>query len=376
MTYVSIQAGRGVAAALVVLFHLGGIISAEKYFNLPLFSVPFRFGSSGVDFFFVLSGFLITSVHVGDLNRPNRVLAYAAKRAVRIFPVYWIVFVAVYLAASLSPVLRADLPGDAASLIKALLLLPQDPAVEGGTGAPVLVVAWTLQYEMIFYVCLALVIVNQWLAVTTLCAIVAWWAAAAALGHPSAFPLHFLQWQFLVLFVMGAGVATLPLSHARLRAPWFLVLAGALAFLGLGLFEDLHSEGKAAWHPLVFGIASAVAIYGLVTLENERHLAVPRWMGRLGDASYALYLLHFPILSLLCKVAIATGLSGVGGASVAYVTILAVTIACAVVFNLYIEQPLLSRLRGWVIPNRFEPRARSDGRAPSALRHGEQKRRV
>jgi peptidoglycan/LPS O-acetylase OafA/YrhL len=344
---------------------LGGAIAAQKYFNLPYFAIPFNFGSSGVEFFFVLSGFLITSVHVGDLNKPGRVLAYVAKRAVRIFPVYWIVFGTVYLAASLSPVLRASLPDDAASLIKALLLVPENSAIVGGTG--VLVVAWTLQYEMIFYACLALVIVNQWLAVATLCAIVVWWAAAATIGHPSAFPLHFLQWQYLVLFVMGAGVATLPISHIRLRAPLVLVLAGAFAFLGLGFFEDLYyTEARATWHTVVFGIASAVVIYGLITLESEGRLTVQQWMARLGDASYALYLMHFPIISVLCTVAITAGLSGVSGAMLAYIVIIVVTIACAVVFNRYIEQPLLSGLRGWISPNRLDSRVRSVGRSPAA----------
>jgi exopolysaccharide production protein ExoZ len=362
MMYSSIQAGRGVAAILVLFFHLGGAIAAEKYFNLPLFFVPFRFGYSGVEFFFVLSGFLITIVHIGDLNRPDRVLAYAAKRAVRIFPAYWIVFGVVYLGASLSPVLRAGLPDHAAWLIKALLLLPQDPAVVGGMGAPVLVVAWTLQYEMIFYVWVGLFIFNQWLAVTALCAIVVWWAAAAASGHSSAFPLHFLQWRYLTLFLVGAGVATFQSFHVRPRVAWALVLAGALAFLCLSIYKDLY--GRAASPELAFGIASAVVIWGLVTLENEGQLAVPRWMAYLGDASYALYLLHSPLISLFCKIAVTLGLSGVGGASLAYVTILASTIACAVAFNLCIEQPLLSWIRARFTANRAKLRASIVGRAP------------
>jgi exopolysaccharide production protein ExoZ len=171
-------------------------------------------------------------------------------------------------------------------------------------------------------------------------------------GHPAAFPLHFLLWQYLVLFVMGAGVVVL-IFYVRLRVPWVLVLAGASSFLGLGFFEDLYYPAtRAPWYTLAFGVASAVVIYGLVTLENEGHLAVPRWLTRLGDASYALYLLHFPLISLLCKVAIVIGLSGIGGASLAYVAIFAITIASAVVFHLYIEQPLLSWVRDRIIPRR------------------------
>ena len=57
--YTSLQEARAVAAILVVLFHLGGAIADAKYFGLSVFSVPFSFGSAGVEFFFVLSGFIV-----------------------------------------------------------------------------------------------------------------------------------------------------------------------------------------------------------------------------------------------------------------------------------------------------------------------------
>ncbi|WP_323592438.1 hypothetical protein [Aliarcobacter butzleri] len=49
--YSSLQIGRAFAAVLVLLFHLGGIMSSERYFGISEFYIPF---SSGVEFFFVL----------------------------------------------------------------------------------------------------------------------------------------------------------------------------------------------------------------------------------------------------------------------------------------------------------------------------------
>src|SRR5882762_1925446 len=149
--YKSIQACRGLAALQVVLFHLGGILAAPKYFGLPGFGRAFIFGDSGVEFFFVLSGFIITWVHRRDFGKPAALPAYISKRLIRIYPTYWTIFLSVFLLAWTSPALRSGLPATPGLLLRSLLLVPQDPTVAGGTGAPVLIVAWTLQYEMIFY---------------------------------------------------------------------------------------------------------------------------------------------------------------------------------------------------------------------------------
>ena len=94
--YQSLQSGRAVAATLVLLFHLGATIASEKYFGIQWFSIPFSFGDSGVDFFFVLSGFIIFYVHKSDLGRPTTLKSYIYKRITRIYPVYLIVFIGVY----------------------------------------------------------------------------------------------------------------------------------------------------------------------------------------------------------------------------------------------------------------------------------------
>ena len=124
--YKSLQAGRAIAAMLVVLFHLGGAIAAQKYFGISAFSVPFSFGASGVEFFFVLSGFIIFAAHRNDIFQPRKLAGYLKKRAVRIYPTYWIVFLLVYFLALASPGLRDTVPHDLSVLVKSLLLIPQD----------------------------------------------------------------------------------------------------------------------------------------------------------------------------------------------------------------------------------------------------------
>jgi exopolysaccharide production protein ExoZ len=63
---------RGVAALMVVFYHTTRSLSLPQYLGyIPLNNV-FGFGHAGVDFFFVLSGFIITRTHTVDIGRPHR----------------------------------------------------------------------------------------------------------------------------------------------------------------------------------------------------------------------------------------------------------------------------------------------------------------
>src|SRR5436305_9906897 len=88
----TLQACRAAAAILVVLFHASGSIFAlAKYFDCKPFGRVFDFGYAGVDFFFVLSGFLMMHVHAQDFGQPRKLGAYCWKRFTRIYPAYWVV---------------------------------------------------------------------------------------------------------------------------------------------------------------------------------------------------------------------------------------------------------------------------------------------
>ena len=67
---VGIEAGRGIAASLVVLYHVSRHL--DQAFGAPMLVHAFQFGHSGVDFFFVISGFIILFVHYRDIDNPLR----------------------------------------------------------------------------------------------------------------------------------------------------------------------------------------------------------------------------------------------------------------------------------------------------------------
>src|SRR5689334_16306076 len=79
---VTLEVGRGVAALLVALFHCTGMY--QKYFGTTVFDYAFHGGHSGVEYFFVLSGFIIYYMHANDIGQPERFGNFAVKRAIRI----------------------------------------------------------------------------------------------------------------------------------------------------------------------------------------------------------------------------------------------------------------------------------------------------
>lgn len=346
--YKSIQASRAVAAILVVLFHLGGIIALPKYFGTPEFDFLFAAGDAGVEFFFVLSGFIIFTAHKSDIGTPGRLGYFLKKRFTRIFPTYWIVFIAVYLAAIAAPSLRNTVPHDPGLLLKSLALLPQNPVEVGGTGAPVLFVAWTLQYEMFFYAFFALLILSRWAAAVGAVGLGAVYLSCAATSSCGAFPLNFFSSDYVLLFAFGMAVA----GHAngrRIERPLFFVLTGVVFFVLVSADKVFHVDLLASWKTILFGLASSMIVFGLVTAENAgRVLGGHRFAQLLGESSYALYLIHVPVISLMLKILVFLHFRELGfaGAAMAYVFTFTCCIGAAILVHVWIEKPLGLFFRG------------------------------
>ena len=140
-----LQMLRGVAATLVVLFHLqaAAVIEGQD----PGILAWFKGGEIGVDIFFVLSGFVIFHAMQGRQHMgPGRFLR---QRFWRIVPPYWAVLALTLLALAGLAVMRGDWsewPG-LWRIVFSFLLLPLPDHV--------MAVAWTLTVEAMFYLMFA-----------------------------------------------------------------------------------------------------------------------------------------------------------------------------------------------------------------------------
>lgn len=90
---------RGIAIAMVLVYHFaGGVAGIQPPFP-ALVAFPINFGWSGVDLFFVLSGFLIGGILIDARQSPNYFRVFYRRRVCRILPMYFASFAAILLAA-------------------------------------------------------------------------------------------------------------------------------------------------------------------------------------------------------------------------------------------------------------------------------------
>ena len=331
-----------------MLFHLGGCIA--KYFGIIAFSIPFSFGHVGVEFFFVLSGFIILHAHRNDIFQPHKLVGYLKKRFIRIYPTYWMIYLTVFFLAIISTALRNTVPHDFSTILKSLILIPQSSL------PPVLAVAWTLSYEMLFYLFFACLILSRWLSIIATLSLTYIYLRYTGISE-SPFPLSFLSSNYILLFIMGMIISIVCQSKKDIfNNKLFYLPIGVIGlmmavFLISYTFEDKHNilagevDPLKTYGTLLYGVTSSFLILSLVKIEDSGYvIGESCYLQILGNSSYALYLIHFPLISILSKLSILIHLDKLGfiGGMISSIVIFSSCLIISVVFHQWIEKPVIS----------------------------------
>jgi peptidoglycan/LPS O-acetylase OafA/YrhL len=346
--YKSLQSCRAIAALLVFMYHLGATFSLEKYFGTLLFYKPFSFGDSGVEFFFVLSGFIIHNAHRKDVFNGRVFLSFLKKRVIRIYPVYWIIFSLIYFGSLFLPQIGSLEAMSMQEVVQSFFLIPCHLSGVNGTGAPVLVVAWSLHYEIVFYSIVGFFIVGRMGAACILIIIL----TSCFLNHRGfglEYPFSHIANHYMLLFWMGMMMSYF--NQLRVLKTWVSVIiavSGFLLFLTVALDQVFWLGLYHKLQTIMFGVSCSLIIFGLSNSERGGfEIGGHTFLQVLGNASYSLYLLHFPLLSLLCKVCVLLGINDKGllVTSIAYAFILFFCIYISIKFHYLIEMPVTKWLR-------------------------------
>jgi peptidoglycan/LPS O-acetylase OafA/YrhL len=337
----SIEVCRGIAATMVLTSHSAVILGAPANFGFAPFGQFFHFGRSGVDFFFVLSGFLIALLHWKDIGQPKGLKRYATRRLTRIYPTYWLVLLPIIPVDIFTHTLFDDYASPFA-VLKSIFLLPQDQTI--------LDVTWSLRNELLFYVLFGAMIINRRIGTI----IVGVWILALV-ARPFVFGAILDPWLNLLTYPMNieflAGVvAGWSFPRLRVTRPGVLLGLGLTLFICLWVCEDRLWFQHLAWDRfflvcVAYGLAASAAIVGLSTLEQQRRIGMPAFMVRLGGASYLLYLIHVPALLILGASERVLHLSRFAPAWLIAAAFIAIIVAIALILHEIVEKPILRAIR-------------------------------
>ncbi len=345
---------RWLAAFWVFGYHM------QVFGSLPVpFDVPVRLGFLGVTFFFVLSGFVLT----WSMRSTVRVSTFYVRRFARIWPAH---MVALLLAIPVFYTLSSDPDHSWVKTASVPILLLSVVLLQGFSRAPEILfsgnpAAWTLSCEALFYALhpalgrlLSRATRRGALTVAVLTMVVAFvYRALTYLGTgewASDVPLPFER---IPEFVLGMAIAWAFAQGWRPRIPvWvaWIVFAGTMLWLTVGpdLRLGMLSDLAVAFCNEFATLACALLIVAVAggTLRGRRSWLEHPIMVRLGNWSYAFYLVHATVMYAVLN--LIGGQRGPGGTNLLWGTgIFLVALALAAAIHHWVEAPAERAIRGW-----------------------------
>lgn len=274
--YDTIQVLRFVAAAIVLVTHSTFYIRDRFDPTFPVWHP----GESGVDIFFVISGFvMVVALH----GRTVRWDDFLVRRAIRIVPMYWLAttFNLIVLLAIPSLILHSTL--DWGYVGKSYLFIPAKAA--DGTAEPLLGVGWTLLFEAFFYVVLA--------AALLLRANIYYFSTAVLVGLALVWPFRGQDWPDILFYANPIVLEFLyGMLIARFAAGRSVPLSVGIGIIAVGAVLFYFGTSSSIPNFISVGLPAATVILGAVLIDRRVSAYIPGWLIVLGSASYSIYLFH------------------------------------------------------------------------------------
>ncbi|HSW11577.1 MAG TPA: acyltransferase [Solimonas sp.] len=340
---------RAIAALGIVVFHSG--FQDRLYWLWPL-----------VDLFFVLSGYLITSLLLqGPRDTGTYLRRFWARRILRIWPVYFLGLLSVLAILAIKPLLNGKPNAPYEGLWSSLLFLqftdlyiwPRPLAAVEANFMPWWGHSWSLAVEEQFYMLwplLLLALRSRPARLLPVCVLL----LVAALVARSLGVAQFLLLTRMDGLALGAVIAVLahdcvgvsPLQRSRIYAAAALLAAGpVLAYVLFGWSLPVYqSPSTVSPHPLLVSAFSLLffALVGIIVTLRPRSL---RWLAQpalvwLGLISYAVYMLHLQITGVVGMVARMVGFGGPEAAPLRLVVTILLCIVAGALVRWLVELPL------------------------------------
>lgn len=351
-----IQLLRGIAALLVVLTHARyALLNTPEYPQADQLLLP---GAMGVDLFFIISGFIMCYSTARSDGSPVQVARFLIKRFARIWPAYAMAtLLSIFMLSG-----GADYFHVAANRLAFWHTLGMIPANPHNVPyfSLTLVVGWTLEFEMYFYLCFAAsmlfrrlrwFVLGAWVLLTVILLPLGLRGfdmdITRDLGYQTGY-MSIVTSPFVLEFVAGAAIGWIYLQDwARLRSRelcWHV--------LGLGVAFALwaiYSRATPGHGPTNYGWPLALMVLAMALASKTLELRVPALCLWLGSISYSLYLTHLMAQGLVTRALLHSHLDAWTHQWSYIFLSTAFALSFAALFHHYIEQDASNLLRNWLL---------------------------
>ena len=340
----SIHYLRGVAALAVVAFHLRSNLNGV-YAQENLGYLLFSGGASGVDLFFIISGFII-ALSTAKKSQSNT-SDFIIKRVFRIYPILIIsLFLLFFIMpdSNISNYLRSAIP---------LHANYKDEAPFFGWNS--LITAWTLTYELYFYMIFIIsmsishkfrtLICSSIILATIFCSQLYFNGGVNLSGGSSismaeesniGMFLRFASSPMMIEFVYGMLLYNLRNVYKHVPMP------NVVIFLGVSFYICCFMSGyRGGFGPVNFGIWGLLIVISSLVLESNRELKYNSILSFFGDISYSLYMSHILVIELFRQAWPDAPIYSAGAGFSRFLLLMSISIVVSYFAFTYIEKPFI-----------------------------------
>lgn len=304
---------RGIAAAMVFLFHL--ICVSNNYISSKSLQDIFRFGKHGVDLFFVISGFVICFSMIKSSYNYTNFFTFFKKRLIRIEPPYLFVLVI-----SIGLIFFRNIfiqPEQVNQIDVFQILLHIGYLVPFSDHQWLNIVFWTLAIEFQFYLIISLLIplISKFKYARYF-----FYTLSLSLSYLIPLESHILFW--LPVFITGMNLAFI-----------FLKKISFIEFVIVFILTNTFGLIRYEFPIFIFTILPQIIIYFLPYFKNKT-------LNFLGEISYSLYLTHTLTAFTIINIGFRLPNNLIIKVSVVLSAIV-ITLLVSFMFYKYVEKPFL-----------------------------------
>lgn len=323
-----VQISRAVAILFVLLGHVNILFYTS--FKYDWFNMGQWERTGGVDFFFIVTGFMIYYLYHKHAGVPGKPTEFFLKRVIRIYPLYWLFTILAIVVSFVIPSMDGAYSWE--YIFESMFLLHTNP---------ILASTWSLGHVMFFYILFTFFMFKPKIVKP----IILFWIVVSLIIGLKIIPYYSFFTNFSNLeIIFGCLVAHLTLNYT-FRNSSYLILIGLLGYLGVWI-NNIYSLIEIPF-PIFYCLFAMMLMLG-ISEKDKKNRKVPKVLSFLGDASYSIYIAHGPFLQVYISLLKKFDLIGSLGYFLSMVIVILLTVISTCLVYKFIEKPMSKYFRSAV----------------------------